>query len=78
MKVSESGLYCLHRITKAYLIRLMTEVKKITEFTPYYLFKRSKPKEQNLFVAKFTSNDKEIDKLTAIGIAGKVAEDISK
>jgi len=57
MKVSESGLYCLHRICKAYLIRLMREVKKITEHSPLHSFTRSKEKEKDLFVAKLTSND---------------------
>jgi hypothetical protein len=57
MKVSENGMYCLHRITKAYLIRLMREVKKITEYTPLHSFTRSKTKEKDLFVAKLTSND---------------------
>jgi hypothetical protein len=57
MKVSENGLYCLHRITKAYLIRLMREVKKIIENTPLHSFVRSKTKEKDLFVAKLTSND---------------------
>jgi hypothetical protein len=57
MKVSDSGFYCLHRITKAYLIRLMREVKKITENTPLHSFTSSKEKEKELFVAKLTSND---------------------
>ena len=74
MKVSESGLYCLHRITKAYLIRLMREVKKITEYTPLHSFNRSKGREKDLFIAKLTSNDQQADKLTANLIAEKVAE----
>lgn len=65
MKVSENGFYCLHRITKTYLIRLMREVKKITEYTPYHSFLRSKEKERGLFVAKLTSNDKKADNLKA-------------
>ena len=51
MKVSEYGIYCLHRITKAYLIRLMREVKKITEYNPLHRFIHSKMAEKNSFIA---------------------------
>ena len=69
MRVSDSGLYCLHRITKAYLIRLMREVKKITEYTPIHSFNKSYQREKDLFVAKLTSNDQKADNLTANNIA---------
>jgi hypothetical protein len=58
MKVSESGLHCLHRISRVYLIKLMQEVRKISEHTPLNIFKLSKSKQRDLFVAKITSNDK--------------------
>jgi hypothetical protein len=57
MRVSDSGIYCLHRITKAYLIRLMREVKKITEYKPLLLFSNSKKREKDVFVAKLISCD---------------------
>jgi hypothetical protein len=58
MKVSESGLHCLHRIARVYLIKLMQEVRKISEHTPLYIFEDSNLKQKNLFVAKITSNEK--------------------
>jgi hypothetical protein len=65
MKVSESGLHCLHRITRAYLIRLMQEVRKLSEYSPIHIFESSKNKEKELFIAKITSNDAKADKLKA-------------
>jgi hypothetical protein len=74
MKISDNGQYCLHRITKAYLARLIREVRKIIEYTPLHLFDRNKINEKNLFVAKLTSNDEQADKLIAIRNAEKVAD----
>jgi hypothetical protein len=62
MKVSESGLNCLHRIARTYLIRLMQEIRKLSEFTPINIFERSKDREKDLFIAKLTSNDIGADK----------------
>ena len=74
MRVSERGLNCLHRITRTYLIRLMIEIKKITEHTPLHSFVRSKMLVKNLFVVKLTSYEYNADRLTAHVIANKVAE----
>ena len=62
MKVSESGINCLHRIARIYLIRLMQEIRKISEFTPIHIFEQSKMREKELFIAKITSNNAKADK----------------
>jgi hypothetical protein len=62
MKVSESGINCLHRIARTYLIRLMQEIRKISEFTPIHIFEQSKMREKELFIAKITSNNAKADK----------------
>jgi len=63
--VSESGLHCLHRIARTYLIRLMQEMRKLAEFTPIHIFERSKIREKDLYIAKITSNNVREDKSKA-------------
>ena len=60
-KVSEQGNYCLHQIAQTYIIRIMQEVRRLTENAPILTFIKTKIVQRDLFIAKLTSNDKEMD-----------------
>ena len=60
-RVSEHGNYCLHQIAQTYIIRIMQEVRRLTEHAPLLTFIKTKDIQRELFVAKLTSNDKEMD-----------------
>ena len=59
--VSEHGSYCLHQIAQTYIIRIMQEVIRLTEHAPLLTFIKTKDIQRDLFIAKLTSNDKEMD-----------------
>ena len=70
--VSENGSYCLHQIAQTYIIRIMQEVIRLTEHAPLLNLKKTKVIQRDLFIAKLTSNDKEMD----IKLAEKTARDL--
>jgi hypothetical protein len=72
-KVSEKGIYCLHQIAQTYIIRIMQEVIRLTEHAPLLNLKKTKVIQRDLFIAKLTSNDKEMD----IKLAEKTGKDLA-
>jgi hypothetical protein len=59
--VSTSGIYSLHLIAQTYLIRIMQEIRKISEYAPYYTFIKNHKIQKELYIAKLTSNNQEMD-----------------
>ena len=65
LKISENGTTCIHQITQTFVIRIMQEVRRISEWAPLITFEKEKSNQKEIFIANLTDNQEEMDKKLA-------------